>query len=225
MLEDFAHAVQGLVADLGYPGLFLLIVLESTMVPIPSLLVMPFAGFLASRGDFSLPAILAVNSTAALTGSSLSYLLGAAGGKPLLLRYGKYVLVRPKDIERTHEYFARHGGKTIFIGRFLPVVRHLISIPAGIARMPLPAFLTLTFLGASLWGGGLMILGYELGSRWESVATKAKRIDLLIAVGVVLVILAIAIRFVLRRRRERAAPSSSTARTDTEQNNPEAAID
>lgn len=224
MLEDFAHAVQGLVADLGYPGLFLLIVLESTMVPIPSLLVMPFAGFLASRGDFSLPAILAINSAGALTGSSLSYLLGAAGGKPLLLRYGKYLFVRPKDIERTEEYFARHGGKTIFIGRFLPVVRHLISIPAGIARMPLPAFLTLTFLGATIWGGGLMILGYELGSRWESVATKAKRIDLVIAVGVVLVILAIAIRFVLRRRRERAA-AAATTRADAEQNNPEAAID
>ena len=101
MLSSFAHAVQDLVASLGYPGLFLLIVLESTMVPIPSLLVMPFAGFLASRGDFSLPAILVINSTAALTGSSLSYWLGAAGGKPLLLRYGKYLLIRPKDMEKT----------------------------------------------------------------------------------------------------------------------------
>jgi len=223
VLEDFAHAVQGLVRDLGYPGLFVLIVLESTMVPIPSLLVMPFAGFLASRGDFSLPAILAVNSSAALTGSMLSYGLGAAGGKPLLLRYGKYVFVRPKDLERTEHYFARHGGKTIFVGRFLPVVRHLISIPAGIARMPLPSFLTLTFLGATIWGGGLMILGYELGSRWESVATKAKRIDLLIAIGVVLVILAIAIRFVLRRRRERADRTPAAA--EPKQNNPETAID
>jgi len=230
VLEDFAHAVQGIVSDLGYPGLFVLIVLESTMVPIPSLLVMPFAGFLASdpQSPFSLPAILAINSAAALTGSLLSYWLGAAGGKPLLLRYGKFVFVRPKDIERTEQYFARHGGKTIFIGRFLPVVRHLISIPAGIARMPLPSFLTLTFLGATIWGGGLMILGYELGSRWESVATKAKRIDLVIAVGVVLVILAIAIRFVLRRRRERATAAASvtdTAATKPEQNNPETAID
>lgn len=220
MLEDFAHAVQGFVRDLGYPGLFLLIVLESTMVPIPSLLVMPFAGFLASRGDFSLPAILAINSGAALTGSLLSYLLGAAGGKPLLLRYGKYLFVRARDIERTERYFARHGGKTIFIGRFLPVVRHLISIPAGIARMSLPAFLTLTFLGATIWGGGLMIVGYELGSRWEEVATRAKRIDLVIAVLVVLAILAIAIRFVLRRRRERAAAGdggSPQAEQDTPQ--------
>jgi len=217
VLEDLAQTVRDIVLNLGYPGLFVLIVLESTMIPIPSLLVMPFAGFLASQGAFSLPVILGINSAAALTGSLLSYLLGAAGGKPLLLRYGKYVFVRAKDIEKTEQYFARHGGKTIFIGRFLPVVRHLISIPAGIARMPLPHFLTLTFLGATLWGGGLMVLGYELGSRWESVATKAKRIDLIIAVGVVLVILALSIRFVLRRRRDRGAA--------TEQRGPGTATD
>ncbi|MGN6108844.1 MAG: DedA family protein [Kofleriaceae bacterium] len=217
-MEAFANAVRQIVFDLGYPGLFLLIVLESTMVPVPSLLVMPFAGFLAAKGDFSLPAILLLNSAGALTGSSLSYWLGAAGGKPLLLKYGKYVFVRPKDIEKTEEYFARHGRKTVFVARFLPVVRHLISIPAGIARMPLPAFLTLTFLGATIWGGGLMVLGHELGSRWESIAMKAKRIDLVIAVGVVLVILAIAIRFVLRRRRERAVATGA-------QKNPETAVD
>jgi membrane protein DedA with SNARE-associated domain len=217
VLGDLAQTVRDIVLNLGYPGLFVLIVLESTMIPIPSLLVMPFAGYLASQSEFSLPVILAINSAAALTGSLLSYLLGAAGGKPLLLRYGKYVFVRAKDIERTEQYFARHGGKTIFIGRFLPVVRHLISIPAGIARMPLPYFLTLTFLGASIWGGGLMVLGYELGSRWESTAMKAKRVDLIIAAVVVLVILALAIRFVLRRRRERgtaAEPRDPGTATD-----------
>lgn len=209
MLEDIAHAVQGVVRDIGYPGLFLLIVLESTMVPIPSLLVMPFAGFLASKGEFSLPVILIINSSAALTGSSLSYWLGASGGKPLLLRYGKWLFIRPKDIEKTEAYFAKHGGKTIFIGRFLPVVRHLISIPAGIARMPLPNFLTLTFLGSTIWGGGLMVLGYQLGANWESVAQKAKRFDLLIAGLIVIAILAVAVRFMLRRRREQAAQKNA----------------
>jgi membrane protein DedA with SNARE-associated domain len=212
VLQDFAHAVQGIVESLGYGGLFLLVVLESTMVPIPSLLVMPFAGYLASQGVFSLPVILVINSVGAITGSLLSYWLGASGGKPLLLRYGKWLFIRAKDIEKTEEYFAKHGGKTIFIGRFLPVVRHLISIPAGIARMPLPQFLTLTFLGATIWGGGLMILGYQLGSNWESIAAKAKRVDLVIAGIVVAVILAVIIRFVLRRRREQS-----------QQNNPDTA--
>jgi membrane protein DedA with SNARE-associated domain len=203
VLQDFAHWIQGIVESLGYPGLFVLILLESTMVPIPSLLVMPFAGYLASQGVFSLPVILVINSAGALTGSLLSYWLGAAGGKPLLLKYGKWVLVRPKDIEKTEVYFQRHGGATVLIARFLPVVRHLISIPAGIARMPLPKFLTQTFLGASLWGGGLMVLGYVLGSQWEAVAAKAKKVDLLIAGAIVLALLAIAIRFVVVRRRER----------------------
>jgi membrane protein DedA with SNARE-associated domain len=216
VLQDFAPAVQDLVLSLGYPGLFLLIVLESTMVPIPSLLVMPFAGFLASQGEFSLPVILVINSAGALTGSSLSYWLGAAGGKPLLLRYGKYLFIRPKDIEKTEAYFAKHGGKTIFIGRFLPVVRHLISIPAGIARMPLPSFLTLTFLGATIWGGGLMVLGYQLGSNWESIAAKAKRVDIVIAGVIVLALLAVAARFVLRRRREQTKKNTETTSATAE---------
>ncbi len=220
MLADFAKWVQGLIADLGYPGLFVLIVLESTMVPIPSLLVMPFAGFLATEAGgkslgldgalFSLPVILVINSVAALTGSLLSYWLGAAGGKPLLLRYGKWLFVRPKDIERTEAYFSRHGGATVLVARFLPVVRHLISIPAGIARMPLPKFLTQTFLGSTIWGGGLMVLGYVLGSQWESVATKLKRVDLIIAGLIVLALLALGIRFVVRRRRERARQDAPT---------------
>jgi len=203
LLESFAKFIQDLVSDMGYPGLFLLIMLESTLVPIPSELVMPFAGYLAQKGEFSLPAVLAINSTAALVGSGLCYWIGAAGGKPLLLRYGKYVLVRPKDIEKTEAYFAKHGKATILIGRFLPVIRHIISVPAGIARMPLFAFFTQTFIGATIWGGVLIMVGYELGANWESVAGKAKRIDLVIGAVIVLALVALGIRFVVRRRRER----------------------
>lgn len=214
MLGDIAHSIQQLIIDLGYPGLFLLIVLESTMVPIPSLLVMPFAGFLASRGDFSLPGILILNTAAALTGSLISYWLGRAGGKPLLLKYGKYVFVRPKDIEKTEEYFAKHGGKTVFIARFLPVVRHLISIPAGIAKMPILPFSALTAAGATIWGGGLMVLGYWLRENWEPVSEKMKHYDHLIALGVVLIIIGIAVRFFLQRRKAQAAAKSAANSVD-----------
>jgi len=210
VLQDFAHAVQDVVRELGYTGLFILILLESTMVPIPSMLVMPFAGFMASRGDFSLPAILAINSIGALVGSGLSYWLGAAGGKPLLLKYGKYVFVRPKDLEKTEEFFAKQGRFTVLVARFLPVVRHIISIPAGIARMPLVPFFVQTFIGATLWGGGLMIVGFELGSQWEAVVTKAKQVDLVIAAVIVLGLVALGIRFVVRRRRERENNANRT---------------
>lgn len=210
MLQQFAHAVQELVRDLGYPGLFLLVVLESTMVPIPSLLVMPFAGFMAARGEFSLPVILVINSLGALVGSGLSYGVGAWGGRAFFLKYGKYVFVRPKDLEKTEEFFATRGRYTVLIARFLPVIRHIISIPAGIARMRLVPFFTQTFVGATLWGGGLMVVGYLLGDSWEAIAQKAKKVDLVIAALIVVTILAVAIRFVARRRRERLAAASAS---------------
>ncbi len=211
MLDPLAQFVRGVVLDLGYPGLFLLIVLESTMLPVPSLLVMPFAGYLASTGDFSLPIILIINSAGALVGSSLSYWLGAAGGKPLLLRYGKYVLVKPADIERTEAWFANHGGWTVFIGRFIPVVRHIISIPAGIARMNFGKFLLQTFMGATLWGGGLMVIGYLLGKKWEGVMKVAKKFDVAIAGIIVLLLVGGAVMFIIKRRRARAAAPTDEA--------------
>jgi membrane protein DedA with SNARE-associated domain len=213
VLESFAHWVQGIVRDLGYPGVFLLITLESTLVPIPSELVMPFAGFMASQGEFSLPVILLVNSVAALLGSGVSYWIGVIGGKPFLVNYGKYFLVRQHDIARTEAFFEKHGKKTILIGRFLPVIRHVISVPAGIARMPLPGFFLQTFLGATIWGGVLILLGYYVGENWEAFAKPLKRVDLLIGTLLVLGLVALGIRFVIRRRREqtRTPPNRPTS--------------
>lgn len=215
-LDAIAEAIQGLIRDdLGYWGLFILIVLESTAVPVPSLLVMPFAGYLAGTGTFSLPVILVINSAGALVGSGLSYWFGAAGGKPLLLKYGKYILVRPEDIEKTHTFFEKYGARTIFIARFLPVVRHIISIPAGIARMRLVPFFALTFAGASLWGGGLMVLGHQLGENWESVVKTWKKIDLFVAVTFVVVMIYLAVRFIRNRRRaQRASHTGAPSERD-----------
>lgn len=210
MLDSIALTLQGFVRDIGHLGLFVLIVLESTFVPIPSLLVMPFAGFLAQRGELSLPLVLFINSAGALTGSLASYAFGAFGGKPLLLKYGKYILVRPADLEKTERFFARHGAWTVFIGRFVPVVRHVISVPAGIARMPLRMFILQTFLGSAMWGGGLILLGFLLGARWEGIARSAKRVDLVVAVAIALTILAVAVRFMVRRRRERSNAPTAT---------------
>lgn len=204
-MEAIAHHIQAFVASAGYPGLFLMVLIESTVVPVPSELVLPFAGNLAYEGEMNLWLVFLVNSTGALVGSGLSYWFGAAGGKPFLLKYGKYFLVRPADIERTEKFFTSHGRATVLIGRFLPVIRHIISIPAGVARMPLRAFFLQTFIGSTLWGGCLILLGYELGPRWEAIATQLKKVDLFIGIGIILLVLAIVARFVLRRRRERAA--------------------
>ena len=210
MLEQFADWVKHVVESMGYPGVFLLIALESTLVPIPSELVMPFAGYLAGRGSFSLPVIMIINSAAALVGSGICYFIGAKGGKPFLERYGKFFLLRKHDLEKTERVFAKHGKWVVLIGRFIPVVRHIISIPAGIARMPLKTFFLQTFIGSTIWGGFLILLGYYLGDNWEAVATKLKRFDLVIGVLVVLAIVALGIRFVVRRRRERQNNADQT---------------
>ena len=207
-MKQIIELIQHFVSTVGYPGLFALIMLESTLIPIPSELVMPFAGYLASTGEFSLPVILVINSVAALVGSGICYWIGKAGGKPLLVKYGKFIGVRKKDIEKTEAYFARHGKATILVSRFLPVIRHIISIPAGIARMPLPAFFLQTFIGATIWGTVLILIGYELGN-WAVIAEKLKHVDLLIGLGIVVLLLALGIRFVLRRRREQGERENS----------------
>lgn len=204
MLHQVADWAQGVIEHFGYPGVFVLIMLESTLVPIPSEFVMPLAGSLAAtKSEFSLPVILVINSVAAMVGSGLCYWLGVVGGRPFLAKYGKYFLVSQHEIARTETFFARHGKKTILISRFLPGIRHVISVPAGIARMPLPGFFLQTFLGATIWGGVLILLGYYLGINWKSFSNTLDRVDLPIKIILVLALVALGIRFVVRRRRER----------------------
>jgi membrane protein DedA with SNARE-associated domain len=207
-VEAFGHWVQGIVRDLGYPGLFALIFLESTLIPIPSELVMPFAGFMASQDVFSLPLVLVINSVAALAGSLTCYAIGRVGGKPFVQRYGKWFFLSPKDLLRMEEYFAKRGKATILIGRFLPVVRHIISIPAGIAGMPVGSFALQTFIGSTIWGSLLICIGYFLGKNWEGVARTFKRVDLIVGVLIILTVAALVIRFIMKRRRERGLTST-----------------
>ena len=199
---------------MGYLGIFALMVLESTMVPIPSTLVMPFAGYLAAQGHFSLPLVIAMNGAGAIVGSLGCYWLGAAGGKPLLLKYGKYVLVKKEDVERTEKFFASHGSATVFIARLLPVIRHFISIPAGVARMRIDKFLLQTFLGATLWGGFLAVVGYQVGANWAKVSKYMKRIDLIVAGILAVLAVVLVVRWVRKKRAAaRAAPRDAAAPT------------
>jgi membrane protein DedA with SNARE-associated domain len=204
VLESLSTWAQGVVEAFGYPGIFVLILLESTLVPIPSEIVMPMAGFMASQGKFSLPVIMVINSVAALCGSGLCYWLGVVGGRPALVKYGKYCFIREHEIARTEAFFAKHGKKTIFIARFLPGIRHVISVPAGISRMPLPQFFLQTFLGSTIWGGALILLGYYVASNWKVFSSQLQHANHLIAGILVLALVAFGIRFVVRRRREPA---------------------
>ena len=162
----------------GYAGAGGLMALESMIVPIPSEAVMPFVGFLVADGKWSLAGAILVTSLGSLIGSSLSYLMGYYGGKPLVLRVGKYLLLNLHDLERTEKFFHRRSGAAaLFISRFIPVVRHFVSIPAGIGRMPLLPFLLATLLGATLWNTFLLFCGMKLREHWPVVQKYSHQVD------------------------------------------------
>ena len=172
MLEKIITLLSGIItsviSSIGYPGIFILMALESMTTPIPSELVMPFAGYLAATGKLNLYLIILFGAFGCLAGSLLSY-YGGSAFKPLILRYGNYILVSRHDLELTEQLFSRHGEKVIFISRFIPVVRHLISIPAGISRMNLVKFSAYTFFGSLLWVTAITSAGFFLGTQWDSV--------------------------------------------------------
>ena len=165
----------------GYAGAGVLMALESMIAPIPSEAVMPFVGFLVADGRWNLwPAILAT-SFGSMVGSLLSYLMGFYGGKPLVLKVGKYLLLDRHDLELTEKFFHRRSGTlTIFISRFIPVVRHLISIPAGVGKMPLAPFLVATLIGATLWNVFLLQCGMTLREHWHLVQRYSHQVDLVV---------------------------------------------
>jgi len=163
------------VAQYGYLAIFVLMVLESACVPIPSEVTMVFGGALASAGfaaagrELDLVTVALVGTAGNLVGSWLAYGAGAAGGRPLVDRFGRYLLIRPHEIDRAHEWFGRHGEAAVFFSRLLPVLRTFISLPAGVARMNFGTFTLYTLLGCLPWTFALGWAGYHLGENWETV--------------------------------------------------------
>src|SRR3989338_4298008 len=185
ILVNFAVTV---INALGLPGIFILMALESTAAPVPSEAVLPFAGFLVAQGKMELFAVILAATLGSIIGSLFSYYIGYFGGKPAVLKIGKYFLLNEKHLEQTEKFFAKHGGKTIFIARFVPVVRHLISIPAGIGKMQKRKFITLTLLGAGMWNSFLICAGMMLESRWNEILKYSQILDyVVLAVLIVLV--------------------------------------
>jgi len=167
----------------GYFGAGLLMALESMIAPVPSEAVMPFVGFLVADGSWNLWIAIGVTSLGSVIGSLISNVMGYYGGKPVVLKVGKYLLLNPHDLFITEKFFHRRGGTaTVFISRFIPVVRHLISIPAGIGRMPLIPFLVATLIGATMWNSFLLLCGMKLREHWPVVQTYSHQIDLVVGV-------------------------------------------
>ena len=172
------------ISQCSYVGIFVLMTLESMVAPIPSDLVMPFAGFLIFTGQFGVVPVMVASTLGSIVGSLLSYGMGMLG-KPVVLRYGRYLLLNVHHLEWTEQFFLHHGGKTIFISRFIPVVRHLISIPAGLARMPLIPFVLYTAVGATLWNGFLTYLGFRLKQNWPVIQKYTHILDYFVVAGLI----------------------------------------
>jgi membrane protein DedA with SNARE-associated domain len=184
LTEFFCHYNTLLINYLGYSGIFMLMALESMVFPIPSELVMPFAGFLIVMGHFDVVPVILASSLGSIAGSLLSYGLGT-WGEPMVLRYGRYLLLNQHHLEWTELFFFRHGGKTIFFARFIPVVRHLISIPAGLARMSLIPFILFTLAGATLWNCFLTYLGVRLRENWRVIQQYTHIVDYFVVAGLI----------------------------------------
>ena len=188
------HLIDGithLIATLGYPGVLFLMALESACIPIPSEAIMPFAGaqITAPTGHFhpNIWLLMLIGALGNLLGSILAYWVGHVGGRPFLNKYGKYVLIRKRDLDKSDEFFQKHGEWTVFFGRWLPIVRTFISLPAGIARMNFTKFCAFTFAGALPFCYLLAWAGTKLGQHWEQVHTWLQKADL--AVIAVLIVL------------------------------------
>ena len=177
---------------LQWPGVVALMAIESALIPFPSELIMPLAGWMLIK-DQSLPAmyVLAAGGYGALgntIGSVIAYYVGMWAGRPLLNKYGRYILISQQDLDLTDRWFSRSGSWTVFISRILPVVRTYISLPAGIARMNIFKFLTYTFTGSFIWSTGLAYGGYQLGEHWEQLRSAMRPFDpLIIAIIIALI--------------------------------------
>jgi len=202
MLERFIDWLLHTLLDLGYPGIVALMAMESSILPIPSELVMPPAGYWAAKGQMSFAVALVCGVLGSVIGALANYYGAQLIGRPLIQRYGKYVLLSETNLLRSERFFAQHGEISTLIGRLFPVIRHLISIPAGLHRMPLRKFILYTAAGAAVWCAILTWIGYFLGQhegvlRSEEIHRYVTRALLVL---IPLTLLGIWI-YVLRRRR------------------------
>jgi membrane protein DedA with SNARE-associated domain len=188
-LATFATDV---IDALGYPGVALLIFLENLFPPIPSEAILPLAGFLAGQGRMLLPAVIVAATIGAVAGALVLYGLGAWFGdrrlRWLVNRYGKWLALSEADIDLANDWFARHGGKAVLLCRLVPIVRSVISIPAGLRRMPVSIFILYTAIGAGLWNSVLVLGGWWLGENWEAVGEYVDYLEYPVIIAVVLAV-------------------------------------
>jgi membrane protein DedA with SNARE-associated domain len=169
IIAILATWIMGVISTMGYGGVVLLMAIESACIPLPSEIIMPFAGFLVFKGEMVLWLVAVAGALGCVVGSIPAYYLGMYGGRPLVEKYGKWVLISHKDLKWADHAFEKHGDIIIFIGRLLPAVRTFIAFPAGVARMHMGKFILYTFVGSLIWCYLLAFAGFKMGEHWESL--------------------------------------------------------
>jgi len=188
LIDILAQFVINTIDQIGYVGVFVLMALESCGVPVPSEVIMPFSGFVVFSGQMMFWVVVLIGALGNLVGSWIAYWIGYRGGRPLIEKYGKYILISHHDLDLADRWFKKHGEWAVFIGRLLPIVRTYISFPAGIAEMNFKKFSYFTFGGAFIWSALFAWLGVKMGGNWSSIRETLHNFDLLIAVLIILFI-------------------------------------
>lgn len=185
IIDILVELATAIIAKTGVVGITLLMAAESMIFPVPSEAVMPFAGFLWFDGRLTVWQILISSTLGSLIGSLISYYIGLWYGEAFIRRWGKYFLLNEHHLQQTNDFFARYGDSTVFISRFIPIVRHLISIPAGVGKMNLTKFTIYTAIGATAWNMFLAWMGYKLNSNWHIIGQYTHIFDIIIIVAIV----------------------------------------
>jgi membrane protein DedA with SNARE-associated domain len=201
ILEFLASFVIYVISGLGLPGIVLLMAIESACIPLPSEVIMPFSGYLVFKGEHTLWGVSLAGAFGCVVGSVPAYYLGMYGGRPLVEKYGKYILMSHHDLDLADRWFQRHGEATVFIARLLPVIRTFIAFPAGVAKMDMTRFIAYTFAGSLPWCLGLAYIGMKLGENWPTLRGYFHRFDLVIGA----VLLAGIVWYVRRHLKNRVA--------------------
>jgi membrane protein DedA with SNARE-associated domain len=185
ILSPIVQFITSIISGLGYGGIFMLMILESALIPIPSEIIMPFSGFLVSAGKMGAAGVILAGSFGNLVGSVATYFLGIKLGRVFLIKYGKYILFRPHHLAFTEELFHKYGEKIVFVGRLLPAVRTYVSLPAGIGRTNFLKFTAYTLAGSLIWNTILTYAGIQLGHNWKHIDQYSRYLDIIAAIAVI----------------------------------------
>src|SRR3954469_6146183 len=189
LIEFLSGIIVAVIAALGYWGVGLLMAIESACIPLPSEIIMPFAGYLVSRGEMNIWGVAVAGAVGCVLGSLVAYWVGMYGGRPLIEKYGRYILISHHDLDLADRWFSKYGEIIVFVSRLLPAIRTFIAFPAGVARMNIPRFIIYTFAGSLPWCIALAYVGQKLGEQWDKdprLKTLFHRFDFVIGILIVL---------------------------------------